>query len=199
MKAIENIKAGFKLFFNNVIAFAAASLIVAIGSMFLITMPPMFFGMYYMANRAVKGEKPKVGDVFKGFSYFVKSWVYVILVTVIAGIGAILYPFMMLIIVAVDSKLITIISSIVLFVALIWMLLVTLSQMYGIPLIIEKGVGAFAALKESIKVFRKNIASTVVMFIILMGLGFILNLVLIGVLIMPAVMAIAFTKTVVEA
>ncbi|MFH1403353.1 MAG: hypothetical protein ABIH11_03705 [Candidatus Altiarchaeota archaeon] len=199
MKAIDNIKAGFKIFTDNLVAFAVATIIVGFGSMFIIPMPPLFVGLFIMARKAVKGEKPEIGDVFKGFSMFIKSWMYFVLVMFASMIGMIVYTVFMVISMAVKSGILTVISFIILGIAVIWSIIIALTQLYGFSLLVDGDRSALKAFKDSIGVFRKNIVDSIVLIIVLDIICIVLYMTVIGMLAAIPLVAIVLTKTALEA
>lgn len=67
----------WNIFKNNIVAYIIGALIAVIGSIFIITIAPLFYGLTYMAVRGIKGETVEINDVFEGFNNFIRSWVFV--------------------------------------------------------------------------------------------------------------------------
>lgn len=187
MDAIDNVKYGFKIFSEKWLAFAAATLIAIVGSMLVITAPPLWFGLYYMVVKAMRGEKPEIGDVFKGFQYFKTSWVYIILVCLIV---VALYLPGFLVMVLGSGKL----GGLLLFIAMLAILVFSLTQVYAIPLMVGMNIGVVDAIKKSVEVFKQNLATTIIMGIVVGVLSWILSLIVVGSIVMPTISAAAFTK-----
>lgn len=131
---------GFNHFKNQFVAIIVGTLIAVIGSIFIITAPPLFFGIYYMALKIIGGEEVKMNDVFKGFDYFITSWAMLIIGAILVLIG-----FVFLIIPGI--------------------VLLILFQ-YAVPLAIKEKLGAVDALQKSFSIGKENIQFTVVLFII---------------------------------
>ena len=89
MKVEDVVREGFAVFKVSWLSFILASIVVTIGSIFIITAPPLIFGLYHMALKAQRGESVEVFDVLKGFNYFVTSWVLSIVAVIAIVIGLI--------------------------------------------------------------------------------------------------------------
>jgi len=127
-------------FKGNVAAFIVATIIVVFGSIFIVTIAPLFYGLTYMAVKGLRGEKVEINDVFEGFNRFVKSWVLLLVSVILIGIG-----YMLLIL-----------PGIILSILLI----------YSFPLLVIKDYGAMDAIKESIDISKQNFVDSLVLFII---------------------------------
>ncbi|MDA0525208.1 glycerophosphoryl diester phosphodiesterase membrane domain-containing protein [Methanococcoides alaskense] len=127
-------------FKDNVAAFIVATIIVVFGSIFIVTIAPLFYGLTYMAVKGLRGEKVEINDVFEGFNRFVKSWVLLLVSVILIGIG---YIFLIL-------------PGLILSILLI----------YSFPLLVIKDYGAMDAIKESIDISKKNFVDSLVLFII---------------------------------
>lgn len=78
----ECAKKGIDVFKDNAAAFIAATFIVVVGSVFVVTAPPLVAGLFYMAEKGIKGRKVEVSDVFEGFNYLIPSLVYALIICV---------------------------------------------------------------------------------------------------------------------
>ena len=139
---VENILTNsWNIFKNNIVAYIIGALITIIGSIFIITIAPLFYGLTYMAVRGIKGETVEINDVFEGFNHFIRSWVFVIAAGILLTIG---YIFL-------------IIPGIILSILLI----------YALPLLVLRDYGGIDAIKESINLGKENFADTLVLFVII--------------------------------
>lgn len=127
-------------FKDNVAAFIVATIIVVFGSIFIVTIAPLFYGLTYMAVKGLRGEKVEINDVFEGFNRFVKSWVLLLVSVILIGIG----------------YMILILPGLILSILLI----------YSFPLLVIKDYGAMDAIKESIDISKQNFVDSLVLFII---------------------------------
>ncbi|MCD4801264.1 MAG: glycerophosphoryl diester phosphodiesterase membrane domain-containing protein [Methanococcoides sp.] len=127
-------------FKGNVAAFIVATIIVVFGSIFIVTIAPLFYGLTYMAVKGLRGEKVEINDVFEGFNRFVKSWVLLLVSVILIGIG-----YMLLILPG---------------------LILSILLIYSFPLLVIKDYGAMDAIKESIDISKQNFVDSLVLFII---------------------------------
>ncbi|MCL7410919.1 MAG: glycerophosphodiester phosphodiesterase [Methanosarcinaceae archaeon] len=135
----------WNIFKNNIVAFIIGTLIVVIGSIFIITIAPLVYGLTYMAVRGMKGETVEINDVFEGFNNFVRSWVFVIAAVILITIG---YIFL-------------IIPGIIL----------TILMIYALPLLVLRDYGGIDAIKESINIGKENFTDTLILFVIIVVLN----------------------------
>ena len=135
----------WNIFKNNIVAYIIGALIAVIGSIFIITIAPLFYGLTYMAVRGIKGETVEINDVFEGFNNFIRSWVFVIAAGILIMIG---YIFL-------------VIPEIILSILLI----------YALPLLVLRDYGGIDAIKESINIGKENFTDTLILFVIIVVLN----------------------------
>ena len=161
------LKDSWNIFKDNIVAYIIGTLIVILGSIFIVTIAPLFYGLAYMAVRGVKGEKVEINDVFEGFNHFVKSWIFLIVAGVLLFIGYLLL----------------LIPGIILSILLI----------YALPLLVIRDYSAIDAIKESINLAKANFTETIVLFIIAMVLSSIGGLIRIGAVLTTPFIMIFYT------
>lgn len=137
-------KISFDIFKKQYVALILATLIALVGSILIITAPPLFFGIYWMASQAAKGKRVKTTDVFRGFDYFLTSWALFILWLVMFIIGLILL--------------------------VIPGILVTIMFQYAVALAINEKLGAIDALKKSYSLARANFSYSFILWLAVMVL-----------------------------
>jgi uncharacterized membrane protein len=131
----------FTVFKKRWITFLIATLIAAVGSIFIITFRPLFWGIYIITLMSMRGEDVEIGDVFKGFDHFIKSWAIFIFGAILVFIGLIFL----------------IIPGL-----LLWMLF-----QYAIPIALIEDRGAVDSLQKSFEIGKENLQFTVILWIVL--------------------------------
>lgn len=188
MNVTKVLDSSFRILSGNFGSFFIASVIFMIASIIIIPYPPLIFGLFYMANKAVKGEKPVVKDVFKGFRYFVKSWVLLLFLLASSLVLSLcIFTFGWIFSSSGVLFILVILPFIILKTGLI------LAIAYTIPIIIERDAGIFSAIGESFRIVRRKFFTTVVVGVLMMIIHFILDMTIIGMGLSYVVPAIALT------
>ncbi|MBW6451464.1 MAG: glycerophosphodiester phosphodiesterase [DPANN group archaeon] len=135
----------FNIFKNNFVMLVISALIVALGSIFIITIAPLSYGFFMLCHKLVKKEKAEVKDVFEGFNYFFRSWSIFLLTFILVVIGVIAF----------------IIPGIV----------VAFLLIYTIPISIIKNMGVTDSMSASYNIAKNNLLFTVILTLVTFGIN----------------------------
>lgn len=177
MEIEKLLKDSWEIFQKNIVAFIVGTLIAGIGSILIVTIAPLFYGVTYMAVKGIKGEKVEISDVFAGFKVsgaFVQSWIVVIIYILIMIVGSMLLGMVGL------ERLGGIVGILLI---------------YALPLLVLRGYKGADALKENFELIQKYPTETVIVFLIFFALNFIGSLIIVGALITFPLSLIGYTLT----
>jgi len=154
MKVDEVLSESWDIFLKNFVALIIGSLVVGIGSLLIITAPPLLFGLYGMALKGIRGEEVEIADVFDGFNYFVKSWVFLIVAGLLLMLGLVLL----------------VVPGLVIGVLMI----------YAVPLILIEDLGAVEGIQKSIDLAKRNFKFSLILAIVVVGISIVGGVIRIG-------------------
>ncbi|MCL2862746.1 MAG: hypothetical protein FWE54_01415 [Methanimicrococcus sp.] len=183
------LKNGWDAFKNNAVAFIVGLLITIVGSIFIIPMAPLFYGLYSMAVKGASGEKVSIGDIFIGFksvSAFIRSWIYWIIYIII------------IIIISIISSILGSIHWVLAIIASLLSIIWGLVAFFSIYIYVSSDVGAISAFKESFNVLKNNLLMTILTYIVYAVLC-IIGFILLGIgIFITFPIAMVFTATVLK-
>ncbi|WNY24232.1 hypothetical protein MmiHf6_15620 [Methanimicrococcus hongohii] len=180
----SGLKNSWNTFVSNIVAYIVGFLIMAIGSILIVTIAPLVYGMTYMVLKGVRGEKVEIKDIFYGFkslNVIIRSW--------IGLIGIALVPIIIVIIEFVVVGALTAVSPTAgVLAGLVFLLIVILVEIFLFfafyIYVMVPSENIIYAIKESAAIGKSNIILVILAIIISGILGFIGGLLFgIGVLI----------------
>ncbi len=152
---------------------------------FGILLGPMFCGMYFCYFRLMDGEKVEVGDLFKGFDYFLDSFIVSILLnllTLVLLVPVYIFFFVGALGLGMASEdggngvavgVFLGSAAIVFLVYLLVLLLVSMLFCFSYHLIVDRGLKAIPAMTTSAKAVWANFGGVLLIFIVNGVLGLI--------------------------
>lgn len=146
----------WNIFSNNFVVLIVGSLLAIVLMIFIITIPPLVFGLYHLCLNVATGKKAEISDIFKGFNQFFRSW----WLFIIGGIGI----FIGLILLIIPG-----------------ILLIILWQ-YSIAISVSENKSAIESLKKSYQIGKENFTFSLVLAILMGILSSIGGLIYIGTL-----------------
>lgn len=179
------LKKGVDAFVSNVLAYIIGFLIMIIGSILIVTIAPLVYGMYYMILKGTRGEKVEIKDVFYGFksvSMFIRSWVGLIVYGLIVFVIVFIVAFVGGLIGGILES-----ASIVLLTTLVAMVVAIILEIFlyftWYIYVMTPSENIIYAIKESISIGKANVLTVLITIIISGILAFIGGLVF-GILIL---------------
>lgn len=78
-RALKIWRRSLSILWENMGAFLVASIAFMAGSILVLPIAPLFFGLFMMAGSAAGGESPRARDILEGFSHFCAAWAFAII------------------------------------------------------------------------------------------------------------------------
>ncbi|MBW2989738.1 hypothetical protein KY358_05480, partial [Candidatus Woesearchaeota archaeon] len=153
----DTFKQTLRFFKKQYVVLTLATITAILCMIFIVTIPPLIFGIYFMCIQLMKGKKIKVSDLFHGFSYFFRSWGLFILAFLAILLGLILL-------------------------VIPGLLLIVLFQ-YAVAVSLLEDKGPIDSLKRSFAIGKENFAFSVMLFVLTAVISSIGGLTRVGILI----------------
>lgn len=128
---------------DNIVTYAIALLIAAIGSILIVTIAPLAYGFTYLTVKGARKEPVEINDVFEGFrnGNFIRSWIYMLIYIVVLAIAG-----------EIHSILSTIVGIVFIF---------------GLPLLVIKGYSGVDAVKGTFELVKENPVEAIILYVIM--------------------------------
>lgn len=172
VKIEDTITEAIDIFKAHWVTLILATLVMFVGSIFIVTIPPLVFGLYILCIKLAKGEEAEIQDIFDGFSYFLRSWGVLLASGILITIG-----FFFLIVPGI--------ALIIIFT-------------YAIPLAIVKDLKAVDSLKASYELAKGNPQFTVLLALIIYAIGAVGSMIKIGFILTTPFTALAISCAVLK-
>jgi len=159
------VKKAFDTFVENIIAYIIGILIVFVGSIFIVTIAPLLYGLYYMVIKGTRGEKVEIKDVFYGFSslsVIIRAWIGLIGFIIVPAIVGFIIGFIIGILTHISS--VFAILSILIPIVSIIMALFLYFTLYIYVMTPSENI--IYAIKESISIGKANVIMVLLTMII---------------------------------
>jgi hypothetical protein len=198
MDALKVLNESLGIYLKNLVAYVAAGFIAIAGSLLVITMPPLFFGLYSMAVKGVRGEKVEIKDVFNGFSFFARSWTYFIIIALLVLLPAVVFMLLSAVLIGSIIGVVGIILPIA--AILLWVFALMVMTVYAIPLMVSGNLGTVDGIKSSMRTVKDNLGTTILLMVCLFAINLAVSLIpVIGMFLTRPFTAIVITKAALEA
>lgn len=187
IKPVECVKEGWELIKNDYWLLFAVALVGAIigGVSFYILLGAMICGIFFCYLQAIDGKRVSFEGLWKGFSYFAPGLVVTMFIVVpMIIVYAIIYaPFVMAMVMGSklsESEMMTLLfgAAAVDLVVIVIMVCFHTLLMFSFPLIVDRNLSGFRAMKTSARAVWKNMGGVVGLILVNFVLAFLGYLVL---------------------
>lgn len=180
------LKDSWEIFQKNMVPFIIATLIFFIASMLriipiigwfaILLIPPLLYGLTFMAVKGKKGETVEINDFFVGLksNEFIQSLIVCGLLIITTLIGIFSYALAIMSgVLDIGSFVIIALMSILGIISFILGIIQSLLLIYAMPLLVIREYKGIDAIKEAIELLKANTVNSIILAIIL----FILNVI----------------------
>ncbi len=181
IKPVECVKEGWELIKNDYWILFAVSLVGGLigGFSFYILLGAMVCGIFYCYLQAIDGERVSFEGLWKGFSYFAPGLVVTLFIVVpMIVVYAIIYaPFVMAMVMGSklsESEMMTLLFGAIAvdLVVIVIMVCFHTLLMFSFPLIVDRNLSGFQAMKTSARAVWKNMGGVVGLILVNFVLAF---------------------------
>ncbi len=171
MEIEKLLKDSWEIFRKNWVVYVVGTFIAVFGSILVITLPPLYYGLTYIAAKGARGDTVEITDLFIGFkpNNFIQSWILLLAIAV---------PFVVIMFMAAKY-----IGLGVFIVEIILLIAMFIFFVYTMPLMVVKKRDAIPAIMESTKIAMFNLPNTIIIAVIVAVFNWIASLTVIGVLV----------------
>lgn len=181
MEYCRLLKTSFNNVVRNIVPYGLATLILTIGSMLVITGPPLLYGFVLMLTKGADQKNVRVSDILGGFRYgnFLRSWIYALfmlaVVVMFLIVWAVLYVFLGISIVVFLTSIGIIlpethIIALMIMISIVIACIVSIPAifiLFVLPLFVVRKCRITEALTESIGLVRENLVASTILCVII--------------------------------